>query len=108
VSIFSPAGSSVVTANVSGSTNPSITNVALAASTELGIALPSGVRQYLVKLRDANAHLQISFISGNSATTYLTIPRGNYYADSDLSASGLTLYVQTPSSGQTLEILTWT
>jgi hypothetical protein len=108
VSIFSPAGSSQVTAVVSGATNPTVTNISLTASTEVGLALPASCRQFLIKLRGANASLQVAYAAGTSGTTFLTVPPGNFYADSALSTSSVTLYVQTPQAAQTVELLTWT
>jgi hypothetical protein len=107
VGVFSPVGSSQISVTLSGAANPTVTNVALVANTETSISLPANTKQYLLKLRDATAPLQVAFISGQSSTTYLTVPRGTFYADSGLQTS-VTIYCQTPASGQTLELLTWT
>lgn len=112
MSAFTPAGSGgapgpVIT--IEGATNPLISNVLLnIAATEVGILLPAGCKQFLIRLRDALSKLQISYESGASGTTYLTLSPGCFYSDSDLSITGITLYVQSPSASQVVELVTWT
>jgi hypothetical protein len=108
VAVFSPVGSSQVAVSITGATNPAITNVSLVANTEYAVSLPSGCKQFILKLRDSKAKLQIAYILGDSNITYWTVPQGNYWAVSDINFSSQTLYCMTPSTGQTLEIITLT
>ena len=97
-----------VSASIIGASNPSISNVALAtANTEVAIVLPSNTRKYMLKLRDPNT-MKLAFIVGNSGTTYLTVWPGCVYTESDISATGTTIYVQSPTASQVVELVVWT
>ena len=97
-----------ITADSAGSGTPTVSVVSLAtANTEYSFLLPSGCRQFLVKLRGA-ATLQVAYSMGDSGTTYFTVPRNCFYAESDLKIeTAVTLYFQSPVASQELEILTW-
>lgn len=105
---FTPAGSggAVATVSIEGSTNPTIAVASLAsANTEYTVVIPTDTKQFLVKLR-SQADLKVGYAS---ASTYLTVPRDCFYAESDLSLSApITLYLSSPEAGQTAEILFWT
>lgn len=108
---FTPSGSGgqSLIVSVEGATNPLVSNVSLpTAATEVGILLPNDTKQFLIKLRDPLAKLQLSYASGQSGIVYFTISPGCFYSDSDLSISGITLYVQSPSASQVVELVTWT
>lgn len=108
---FSPSGSggASISITVEGATNPIVSNVALSMSdTEVGILLPNDCRQFLIKLRDPLARLKLSYVSGESGIKYLTIPPGCSYSDSDLDLLAISLYVQSSSPSQIIELVTWT
>jgi len=109
MSYFTPGGGiSSTTTTDTGATNPLVVNIALTANVEASYTLPANTRQYVSKLRSGTSKLQVSFVSGDTGTTYWTVGKGNFFADSGLLVSGLPLYFQTPDSGQVLEILIWT
>lgn len=77
------------------------------AATEYSVTLPAGTVKFEIKLRSSNALLQISFVSGESGTTYITIPYGASYAENDVKAGGKIIYFQSPTASQTAEVKTW-
>jgi hypothetical protein len=112
MSAFTPTGGGgglPLVTTAAGATNPAVSNVSMTlANTEYTVVIPSGVRQYMLLLRDSPAKLQVSYAAGMSGTTYITVPRYCYYAESDLLlAAPVNLYIRSPSPGQVLEVLTW-
>ena len=111
MSTFTPSGSGgAVIPVVDGSspTNPAITNISLTlASTEVTIALPTECKRFLIKLRGFSP-LQLSYVSGQSGTIYLTMPAGSFYAEDSVNPTGKFLYVQSPVAGEVVELVTWT
>lgn len=87
---------------------PTIANVAMtSANTEYSYAIPAGTSRYEIKLRALNALLKLAFISGESGTTYITIPYGASYVENDVKGGPITLYLQSPTASMTAEIKTW-
>lgn len=111
MSAFTPAGSGGIplSTRVSGVTSPTIVNVLLLlASTEYSYILPAGTRRCLLKLRSRGVGLQLAYTLGDSALIYITIPPGCSWSEDDLDLDAMvTLYFQTPSASQTLEIVSW-
>lgn len=109
MSVFSPVGSSTVTAEIAGSSQPSILNFSIAnANTEYSVQLPQGTRSFLFKLRE-NADLKVAYTAGTTALNYFTLPRGCSMSESALALSApLDLFFQSPSPGQILELTYWT
>ena len=95
-------------ADVLASTSPQIAILAMpTAATEYSIALPVGCRQFQIKLQ-SSAVLKLSYTSGQSGITYITVPRHCFYAESDIKLDDtVTLYVQSPLASQALEVLAW-
>jgi len=87
---------------------PTIYNVAMtAANTEYSQALPTGTKKVDIKLRGTTALLKIAFAVGKSGTTYITIPFGSSLHLEGMDLTGVTVYAQSPTASQTLEILCW-
>lgn len=112
MAVFTPAGSGGLppsSVTVIGATTPTIANVSvLLASTEYSYALPTSSQQFTIKLRAGGSPLQLAYTSGNSGTTYFTIPSGCSYTVGGLDINNLvTLYFQCPVAGQVAEIETW-
>jgi hypothetical protein len=84
-------------------TNKSITT----ANVEESHSFQTGVKKFIIRARD-NSKLQIAFNSGDSGSTFVTIPRGNAFTQEGLNPSSLVLYVQSDKSGSIVEILEWT
>lgn len=89
--------------------SPTIYNVTTpgTANTETSQALSSNVRQFLLRVRGL-ANLQFAFVSGQSGSNYITVPRGASYTVSNLSLESATLYFQVDKESQVVEILEWT
>lgn len=113
MSNITPSGSGGIPLEVditgSGIQNPQILNVALpTADTEVEYVLPANCKQFYIKLRDPSAQMKLSYTSGQSGTTYLTVSRGNWYSEDGINATTTTLYIQSSTSGQVAEIVAWT
>lgn len=85
--------------------NTSMTN----AATEYSYVLPNFTVQFTIKLRSTSSALQLAITSGASGTTYITIPPGSGGWTETIkgTASGITLYFQSPDAGQVAEIISW-
>lgn len=111
MSAFTPSGSGgkSLEVTIEGATNPIISNVSLAsAATEIDVLLPNDCKKFFLRLRDPHAYLQLAYVSGDSGIIYLTINPGCFFSDSELAVSGLHIYLQSPSSSQIVELVTWT
>jgi hypothetical protein len=86
---------------------PNIENVSMTlANTEYSYNIPSGVNKVLLKLRDGGVDLKLSYTSGTSGTTYITIQSGSVKSIDDMKG-GLTIYFQSDTASQVLEIEIW-
>lgn len=94
---------------ISGAANPDINNVPLAAAnTEYSLALPANTKRFMLKLRQRSI-LQVAYTVGDSATKYFTLWPGCVYTEESLNfSSGITLYVQSPTASQMVELVVWT
>lgn len=87
---------------------PTVANTALtSADTEYSYAIPAGTQRIRFKLRALNALLKYSFTSGASGSTYITVPYGDVVEINDARVGGQTIYFQSPTASQTVEITTW-
>lgn len=85
-------------------TTPKITNFNIAAiNTEYSITISTGTKKLLIQHRDGGT-IEFGFTSG--LATYITLPKGTTYAESDLNLQGQTLYFKSDKMG-TLEVLEW-
>lgn len=85
-----------------------IANTAMTtADTEYLYSIPAGTKRIKFKLRALNALLKYSFTSGTSGTTYITVPYGDIEEINDAKLGGQTIYFQSPTASQILEIRTW-
>lgn len=95
------------TADLAPPTIPTIYNVpAPLAATEYSQTLSPATKQFLIKVRGI-AQLQFSFVSGETATKFITVPRGTSYMQELVSYTG-TIYFQVSAASQVVEILEWT
>ena len=101
-----------ITASTSGvKTTITVANVAMAnANTEYNYALPANTKGFVIKLRAQSALLKLSFTSGQSGTTYVTIPQNDRYNsfDYNVDLDSKTIYFQSPSASQIAEIFVFT
>jgi len=87
---------------------PTIANVAMTTGgTEYSYAIPSNVKRIKFKLRALNALLKYTFVATESNTTYITVPYGESEIINDARLGGRTIYFQSPTSTQVLEIKVW-
>lgn len=111
MSAFTPSGSggSVGSTVLVGSTNPTVANINMPlAATEYSYVLPTNTKKFYIQLRDPSAELKLAYAAGTSGTTYVTVHRGCWFGEADLSVTGVTLYFQSSVSSQTAEIVSWT
>ena len=90
-------------ANTTTIYNLTLTN----ADTEYSQALPANTKKYMIGCRTANA-MKLAFTSGQSGTTYFTIPANRYYWEDMIDTPSLTIYLQSPTAGVVAEIIAWT
>ena len=99
---------STVRAKISKATQPTIYNLSMPlANTEYSQALSSHTRKIMIKTRDRTAQLRIAFVATNTATIFITIEGGAIYSEENLDLEGVTIYLRSNKSTQTVEILEW-
>lgn len=92
----------------SGVLEPHIQNIeALDANTEYQFMFPANTRKFLLRVRDGDSKLQLSWAEGESATNFLTVPAGCNYSE-EVNISALRLYFQTSKPNKIIELLFWT
>lgn len=86
---------------------PTILNKVLPlANTEYSHTFLDGTRRFTLKNRGSGL-LKLSYVSGQSGVEWFSIEPGTTYGEEDIRTVSLTLYIQSPSAAQTLEILSW-
>lgn len=107
MSVFTSSGGAQTftgSVTITGVASPLISNVLLTdANTEYSITLPNNCKRYLIKLRDP-ASLKLRYISGSD---YLTIPPGCHYTEDDIETLSISIYVESTSPAQMIELVTW-
>jgi hypothetical protein len=87
--------------------NPVVFNVAMPlANTEYSHPFSASTKGFEIKTRNFST-LQVSFVMGGSGTTYFTIPNGSSYDRFNLDLAAETIYFQSPSASETVEIIEW-
>lgn len=88
--------------------DPEIFNVdATLAGTEYSQVLPDHTSAVLLRVRDGNAKLQLSFNPGESGSNFITVGLGNNFFVSGVDLVGKTIYFQASMPGKVVEILIW-
>ncbi|MBD3268493.1 hypothetical protein GF373_17635 [bacterium] len=86
---------------------PTVYNVTMTlADTEYSQALPSGTTGFMIQCRQ-DREIQLAFVSGESDTVYITIPKTGLYYKEDLDVDDLTLYFQSSVANKVAEIVAW-
>ena len=94
--------------NVLRPTKQTVANVAMAsAGQEYSYTFPAGTVHATLKLRSQNAKLQYCFVSGETDTTYITLEQNATLPIKDVSVGGKTIYFESPTASQTLEVLSF-
>jgi len=95
-------------ATLEPATTQTIYNVAVPlAGTEVSQLLSDATKEFTIRVR-GNANLQFSFVTGESATKFITVFRGSSYTKENVNLSAQTIYFQTDKASQTVEIEQWT
>jgi hypothetical protein len=76
-------------------------------NTEFSQALSADTKKYLIRAR-GNATIQLAFVATESATKFITIPKGVSYTEESLDLDSTTLYMQVDKVSEVIEILEWT
>jgi hypothetical protein len=106
VSTFTSAGGQQ-SVTLTGATTPTVANVAMTtAGTEYSYSLPSGTKKFLIKLR-GGSEFKVAYSATTSGTIYISVAKYNWYGESDMDLSGLTIYFQSPTASETAEIISW-
>ena len=90
----------------SSKTQTIFNEVIASADTEQSVVLPANICGYFIKTRGKST-LKLTHVSGESGTLYFEVPASASYTDEN-SYLNLTLYFQSPSAGEVVEIVTWT
>jgi hypothetical protein len=76
------------------------------ANTEFSQALTSGAKQLMIRCREG-AKIQFSFVSGESSSKFITIPKNASYKVTGVDLQSYTLYMQANQASVTIEIEEW-
>ena len=99
--------SSTSVSTLANPSQPSIENLALTnANTEYSQSLPTSTRKFFLQNRN-DGKLKVAYTPGDSATKYITIWPGGSLFEEQIQGP-VTLYIQSPKAGQTVEIGYWT
>lgn len=116
---FAPGGGIVSTSGGTGTVvdvsetglvkaTPRLLNISSpTANTEVVISLPARTVSFFIQSR-LSARMQLTYIAGTSAITYLSVPAGANYSEEGLEPNSYVLYVQTTKPSDVVEVLYWT
>lgn len=76
------------------------------ANTEYSQALPNNAQKVMIKCR-TSFPMKLAYTSGESGTTYFTIPADQTYWDDNINTVQ-TVYLQSTQAGIVAEIMVWT
>lgn len=79
--------------------------VAATAGTEYSQAVTEA-KKMTIQVRDPSTDLQLAFVSGDTGTTFIKVPRGCTFSQEGLNFNG-TIYFQTSKDAKVVEILIW-
>lgn len=86
---------------------PTITNLSVpTANTEVSHAFGTGTRRFQVQNRTSGL-IKFAYAPTGSGSLFVTLFPGAVYEEKDVDCDGLSIYVQSPSAAQTVEILEW-
>lgn len=87
---------------------PVVDNVSTSgtADTETTFSFPASTKRFLIRNRGGSL-VKLSYAVGTSGTDYFSIYPSTDYWEEGIGASALSIYIQSPSPSQVLEILSW-
>jgi hypothetical protein len=79
------------------------------ANTQYSQALPVGTTKILLRAR-GNGVLKVTYTTGETASKYFSVKQGEVYSDDQvfLESGASTVYFETPTAGEVVELLAWT
>ena len=107
---FAPTGPAAPSSvSTRSKTTPDIQNVDLIlANTEYSVILPASTVAFSFRTRNCSK-LRLAYTVGATATEYITIWPGETYTEEGLTDSAsITLYVQSSTASEILEVWSWT
>ena len=88
---------------------PTIYNVTLtSANTEYSRTIPENARKIFIRERSGLVAVKLAYASGESGSTYLTIPAGTQKPLENCFLSGVILYMQSGTPATVVEVEVWT
>jgi hypothetical protein len=86
---------------------PLITNITtFIAGVEYSFAFPPNTKHFTIKARN-NGKIQLSFVSEQSGTNFITISPGSVRWFGNILMSAQTIYFQSSKAGEVIEIESW-
>ena len=76
------------------------------ANTEYAYAFPDNTRRFMIQNRNVGI-IKLSYTSGESGTNYFSLSGGVVYSERNIETTTITLYLQSPSANQLLEVISW-
>lgn len=93
--------------SIIGASTLQVTNVVCTlAATEYSFTLPTATKKLKIRAR-GYSRIQLTDISGNTATNFFTIWPGECYED-EILTSAIVLYFEVSKANEIIEIITWT
>jgi hypothetical protein len=90
----------------SSNTTPTMFNVTLGViNTEQSLTLPANTKRFILKTR-GNTLLKISYVATESGTKYVTLTKNGVFTD-DNFYTAQTIYFQSPSTGDVVEVVAY-
>lgn len=103
--VSEPVPVSIVSGSAGTNTQTIYNETIAAADTEQSLALPTNIVGYMIKSR-GGGEIKLSHVAAQSGTLYLTVKGRAVYTD-EHNYTGLTLYFQSPTAGEVVEIVAW-
>ncbi len=101
-------GRLVISGILSGKSAPTIHNLSMPlANTEYNYTFPNNTREFYLQNRTLGL-VKFAYTIGSSGTLYKTLFPGGVLNEDNLELETLNIYIQSPSAGQTIEIVSWT
>lgn len=87
---------------------PTIQNISVtSANSEFSYALPIDSKRFLVRVREGDTKVKLSFTSGGTSSDFITISPGVVFSEVDVDASMVTLYLNANNAPRVIEVLSW-
>lgn len=95
-------------AEITGALEPHIENIEVTdADTEQSFLFPGNTKRFMIRVRDGDAKMKVSWVEGESGSKYLTIAMGCNYSE-EINVSGRKICFQVTKPNKIVELLYWT